>query len=225
LRRGRNSYQTSTSLDAGSRRAQALAASTGVGITLARDLLRTKLQGQADVLARLPDSAPVIAVVDAALRELDHAETLARLRSVEGKAAIAYWSAWAPVELRFARKDQAKVPEHWRAFSTRSSPVSGATRNAGNPINALLNHLYAVLETEIRLAILTMGLDPGMGILHADLKNRDSFVFDVIEPLRPVVDGYLLTLLDERTFTVREFFETRQGVVRLMPPCPRRWRR
>lgn len=58
----------------------------------------------------------------------------------------------------------------------------------------MLSDLYAILETEVRLAILTMGLDPGMGILHADLKSRDSFVYDVIEPLRPVVDGYLLTL-------------------------------
>lgn len=82
----------------------------------------------------------------------------------------------------------------------------------------MLNDLYAILETEVRLAILTMGLDPGMGILHADLKSRDSFVYDVIEPLRPVVGGYLLTLLEERTFSASEFFETRQGVCRLMPP-------
>ncbi len=65
-----------------------------------------------------------------------------------------------------------------------------------------------------------MGLDPEVGTLHADLKHRDSFVFDVIEPLRLVVDGYLLAMLEERTFTVREFFETRQGVCRLMPPLP-----
>jgi predicted Zn-ribbon and HTH transcriptional regulator len=68
--------------------------------------------------------------------------------------------------------------------------------------------------------VLALGLDPGMGIPHSDLKSRDSFVFDVIEPLRPVVDGYLLTLLEERTFAAKEFFETRQGVCRLMPPLP-----
>ena len=59
-----------------------------------------------------------------------------------------------------------------------------------------------------------------MGILHADQKRRDSFVFDVIEPLRPVVDGQLLTLLERRSFGKREFFETRQGACRLMPPLP-----
>ena len=45
-------------------------------------------------------------------------------------------------------------------------------------------------------------------------------MFDVIEPLRPVVDGHLLTMLERRTFGKREFFETRQGSCRLMPSLP-----
>jgi len=61
-------------------------------------------------------------------------------------------------------------------------------------------------------------MDPGMGMLHTDLKGRDSFVFDVIEPVRPIVDDHVLTLLEKRTFSAREFFETREGVCRLMPP-------
>jgi hypothetical protein len=172
------------------------------------------------VFARIPESESAIVLVEDALEQLEGAGTPAQLRSVEAQAAAAYWSTWAPVTVRFAKRDQAKVPEHWYLFGTRSSPISGATRNAGNLINALLNYLYAILETEVRLAILAIGMDPGMGILHADLKSRDSFVFDVIEALRPVVDGYLLTMLEERTFAVQEFFETRQGVVRLMPPLP-----
>lgn len=203
------------------RRAQALAASNGIGIAIARDLLRSKLHGQADVLSRLPDSEPAVAIVEDALRGLEDADTAAQLRSVEGKAAIAYWSAWTSVPMRLAKKDEAKIPNHWRSFGTRSSPLTGGPRSASNPINALFNYAYAILETEVRLAVLTMGLDPGMGILHADQKSRDSFVFDVIEPLRPVVDGYILTMLHERTFAMREFFETRQGVCRLMPPLPK----
>src|SRR5215217_5000241 len=122
--------------------------------------------------------------------------------------------------MRFARKDLPHIPEHWRTFGTRASPITSTSRSAGNPINALLNYAYAILETEVRLAILAMGLDPGMGVLHADLKSRDSFVYDLLEPLRPVVDGYVLNLLAERTFAVKEFFETRQGVCWLMPPLP-----
>lgn len=55
---------------------------------------------------------------------------------------------------------------------------------------------------------------------HVDQKSWDSFVFDVIEPLHPVVDGHLLTLLERRSFGKREFFETRQGACRLLPPLP-----
>ncbi len=113
---------------------------------------------------------------------------------------------------RFAKKDQVRLPAHWPLFLARTSPLTKSSRASSNPINTLLNYLYAILETEVRLAILAMGMDPGMGILHADLKGRDSFVFDVIEPLRPVVDEQVLTLLERRTFSAREFFETREGV-------------
>lgn len=35
--------------------------------------------------------------------------------------------------------------------------------------------------------------------------------------LRSRVDGYLLTILQQRTFRAPDFFETRRGGVRLMP--------
>jgi len=49
-----------------------------------------------------------------------------------------------------------------------------------------------VLESEARLAVTALGLDPGLGVLHADAPGRDSLAFDVLEPARPVVDTYLL---------------------------------
>lgn len=206
--------------DARLRRAQALAASNGMGNTIARELLERKLIGQADVLARLPGNEEAIAAIHHQRTKLIDAHTPTRLRVAEAHAAVAYWAAWGSVGVRFARRDLKTIPAHWLTFGTRSSSVSGVSRNASNPINALLNYVYAILETEVRLAALTMGLDPGMGVLHADLANRDSFIQDVMEPLRPVVDGYVLTLLEKRAFSAKEFFETRQGVVRLMPPLP-----
>jgi hypothetical protein len=63
-----------------------------------------------------------------------------------------------------------------------------------------------------------MGLDPGLGLLHADQKSRDSLPCDVMEPVRPAVDAYVLSLLQSRVFTKSEFFETREGICRIMPP-------
>ncbi len=51
------------------RRAQVLATSNGVGIAIARGLLTSKLQGQVQVLTRLPENEAAIAVIEQALVE------------------------------------------------------------------------------------------------------------------------------------------------------------
>jgi CRISPR associated protein Cas1 len=91
-------------------------------------------------------------------------------------------------------------------------------RNAADPINALLNYGYALAEAEARMAALTVGLDPGLGILHTDQKHRDSLALDLLEALRPVVERHVLTLTSTRTFRASDFEETRDGRCRLRRP-------
>jgi hypothetical protein len=100
-------------------------------------------------------------------------------------------------------------------FVQRISPLTSSPRNAANPANALLNYLYAILEAETRIACLTVGLDPGMGFLHADQRGRDSLVLDIMEPSRPVVDRWLQEFLIGNHFTKKDFFERRDGTVRI----------
>jgi hypothetical protein len=121
----------------------------------------------------------------------------------------------------FARRDVGGVPTHWRTFGSRTSPLTGNPRLAGNPANAVLNYLYALLEGEAAIAAQIVGLDPGIGLLHADQLNRDSLAADLMEPVRPVVDRFGLRLLTERSFAAADFFETRQGVCRVTPPLAR----
>jgi len=66
------------------------------------------------------------------------------------------------------------MPAHWLAFAARTSPLTASPRTAADPVNAVLNYLYALLEAEVRIACLKVGLDPGIGVLHADQKARDS---------------------------------------------------
>ena len=49
----------------------------------------------------------------------------------------------------------------------------------------MLNYLYAVLESEARLAAAALGLDPGIGVMHVDSPARDSLACDLMEPVRP----------------------------------------
>ena len=117
--------------------------------------------------------------------------------------------------MKFARQENEGIPSHWRIFNQRVSPLTSSPRNASNPANALLNYLYAILEAETRIACLTVGLDPGMGFLHRDQQYRDSLALDIMEPVRPIVDRWLVSLLKENGFKKRDFFERRDGTVRI----------
>ena len=129
-----------------------------------------------------------------------------------------YWSCLAPLPVRFSRQDVGRVPAHWLTVGTRGSPLSGGPRVAITPVNAILNYLYAILEAETRIACLTLGLDPGLGVWHADYRSRDSFVLDLMEVARPTVDQYVLHLIQTRTFTRKDVGETSRGVCRLLAP-------
>jgi hypothetical protein len=54
--------------------------------------------------------------------------------------------------------------------------------------------------------------------MHADRPYRDSLACDLMEPVRPVVDAWVLDLLESRVFRRNDFFENREGVCRIMPP-------
>ncbi len=204
--------------DARLRRAQALATENRVGLEIAKTLVQRKLAGQAEVLERLLDTAEAASQVRAAETAARSATTIDGLRLVEAQGAVTYWQAWHRLPVRFARQDEPRVPAHWRTFGSRSSLLTGRSHRATNPANALLNYLYAILEAEARLAALAVGCDPGLGVLHADQPRRDSLACDLMEPIRPAVDAFALDLLRTRTFRWQDFFETREGVCRILAP-------
>jgi CRISPR-associated endonuclease Cas1 len=203
--------------DARLRRAQALATTNGVGLEVARELLREKLARQAGLLDRLQPTEAIRRELDLAREQLERATTTEALRVAEARGAAAYWAAWSPVGVRFATRDAAKIPTHWHCFGSRTSTLANGARRAITPANAILNYAYAILKVEARIACLAVGLDPGLGVLHADQRGRDSLALDLIEPVRPRVDALVLDLLERRVFVAKDLFETREGGCRLMP--------
>lgn len=199
------------------RRAQARAVDSMVGIDLMRGLLRQKLDGQERVLRTFTAGQLALPQMELGRRALDRATDFVSLRSAEAQAASAYWVAWGRVRVDFRQGDLGKVPAHWTMFGQRASALSGSPRLAINPANAMLNYLYAMLETEARLALLAVGCDPGIGIQHADQKSRDSMACDVMEAVRPHIDAWLLAYLEQRTLRRQDFLELRNGQCRLMP--------
>ncbi|MDE2773170.1 MAG: type II CRISPR-associated endonuclease Cas1 [Gemmatimonadota bacterium] len=60
-------------------------------------------------------------------------------------------------------------------------------RNAGGT-NGLLNYGYAVLRAGVARAVMSAGLHPSLGLMHANRGNAMVLVDDLMEPFRPVVD-------------------------------------
>jgi CRISPR-associated protein Cas1 len=58
--------------------------------------------------------------------------------------------------------------------------------------------MYALLESEARLAAVSLGLDPGIGFLHVDTDAQDSLACDLMEAGRPYVDAFLLDWINCR---------------------------
>jgi hypothetical protein len=204
-------------------RAQALALYGPSGVEVTRYLIAGKLHGQAQVLSfHLWEDNAAATVLD--LREaVNRAGSIDEIRQAEAAAANVYFAAWERgVSVGFARKDLPRIPAHWSQFNGRRSSVNpGSPRSATDPAGALLNYAYKLAEIEAALAARRMGLDPAIGILHADAAGRPSFACDLMEAVRPVVDAHVLGVLGG-PLRKREFTEDARGVVRCLAPITHR---
>jgi CRISPR-associated endonuclease Cas1 len=166
----------------------------------------------------------VATVIRRELEKLASCKTLQALRGCESVAGCWYWQTLAAIPVTFDTRWRAIVPAHWRSAGNRTSPPSGfkSSRKAATPFHALVNYAYAILETEATITLHTHGFDPGLGILHTDKRYRGSLAHDLMEPVRPLVDGMILDLLAEHALQRGDVYETREGVCRLGPPMARR---
>jgi CRISPR-associated endonuclease Cas1 len=198
------------------RRAQSLALGNGTALKISKELISQKLAGQESLVRdMLHDSATADAI--ARFRTtLPTAESVERVILTEALAAKLYWHSWADIPILWPRKDEKLVPDHWKKFGSRISPITHSPRQATSPGNTLLNFAYSLLEAEARLAATAMGLDPAIGLLHVDTPNRDSLACDLMEVCRPGgVDAFVLNWLQSEPLRKSDFWEDRNGNCRI----------
>lgn len=198
------------------RRAQACAQHSPIAIDIVRHLIDLKLTGQESLVRMKLQNASAADLIARHRSYLAQAGSIDELRICEANGAAAYWTAWQNVTVQYPKTDLPRVPDHWRTFGTRRSPISDTSRRAPNPINAILNYLYTLLESETRLATNALGLDAGFGLLHVDHGVRDSLVYDLMEPVRPKIDQYILDWVSSTPLKRSWFFEQPDGTCRLM---------
>lgn len=98
------------------------------------------------------------------------------IRGTEGVASREYFQALSTL-----------LPVYYQ-FSERSR------KPAKDFFNCVLNYLYGMLYAMVELALIRAGVDPHLGVLHADEYNKPTMVFDFIEPFRYWADQVAMQL-------------------------------
>jgi CRISPR-associated endonuclease Cas1 len=193
-------------------------------IAIARWLIEQKVAASIatleEVIPKSPDRDAAIVRLNRRSSELrgpQHGLTLPRIRGIEGDAAAAYFGGWQGVPLKWSGVDRRPIPESWREIGPRKMGWRRSGQNARHPVNAMLNYAYGVLISQLRSQIVAAGLDPTIGIMHGTSQNRIPLVYDLMEPLRPVVDRRVLAFALAQTFAPGDFTINKLGGCRLNP--------
>jgi CRISPR-associated protein Cas1 len=205
---------------AGLRQSQAVAPLTSMGVELARFLIDRRLADQARIAKLMGNPVVSRHIEDQRLAVID-CDNVAALMATEAKAADEYWFSWvSAAEARFASKDARRVPDRWRHFQGRRSPLNEqqSNRHAVTPIGALLNYGFKLCEIEATILSLSCGLDPSMGVAHGLRQGRPSFALDIVEAGRGVVEETVWRLCQQRTFLKADFHEMATGQIRVLAP-------
>jgi CRISPR-associated protein Cas1 len=179
-------------------------------VRVAKSIVQEKVRQSLNLLAELHKyhgEVRALTVRDIGSIKKDHENLL----MYEGNSAILYWSE--------PRKVFNKLYPEFR-FTDRNGRRHSWNTNASDEVNALLNYGYAVLESEVRKDLNSIGLDPSISFLHELSNSRASLVYDAQELYRWLVDLSMIQLLGEKRykkadFIVTENYNIKQGKAQL----------
>lgn len=135
---------------------------------LASDLIFAKVRNQHTLLrAYDPLLPPAPGLLD---------NSIARILRLESRYARFFWA---------------------RYFAAASADLfAREKRKASAPLNVALNYGYGFLYHAIQWQCVASGLEPTIGLIHKNRRNRPSLACDLIEPLRCCVELVVIRNLD-----------------------------
>ena len=143
--------------------------------------------------------------------------TTSKMLGIEGVCAQAYFSAWNGLPIKWSGFKRKPIPDNWHTLVPRTMTWRKRARLARHPVNAMLNYGYGVLAHQLKAQVIANGLDPTIGIIHGNSQNPIPLVYDLMEPMRPVVDRQVLEFALSNTFTPGDFTISKWGGCRLNP--------
>lgn len=199
---------------------------TSEAVTMAKMLIEEKIRHSCATIKAIPNlasgSKTILQKMEEQLVSLrdNPPKTIGELLSVEAIAAAAYFRHWHTFLLKWRGINRKPIPPEWAQIGTRIGR-NNSNQFASTPINAVLNYAYGVLESQVRGQIVAMGADPTLGLIHSGRKKTDALVFDLMEPVRPVMDEHVFKLMLNHTFSPDDFILNKQGICRLHPQFAR----
>jgi len=179
-------------------------------VEVARVILSVKLSKSVELLRFLSRFYPCDPKpVEKEVMRGPSAESIPDLMGWEGRTAVAYWAVFSKVVNRL-------WPE--ARFVTRKGKGKSWAQSATDPVNALLNFGYSLLEGRVRHAVNSVGLEPSVGFLHETAASKLPLVYDLQEPFRWLVDLSVIEVLAGRRLDRQaDFLTTENYHVRLRP--------
>ncbi len=131
--------------------------------------------------------------ISASLERLDHCPSEHWLRGAEGavqRLAFEHWRSHLPPELEFRTRQRRPPPD---------------------PVNAALSLTYTLVHHEAVRQALKHGLDPQLGFYHRTAYARQSLACDLMEPVRPHVEYWVVSMFNDGRISRRHFTKSQAG--------------
>ncbi|SES10268.1 CRISPR-associated endonuclease Cas4/Cas1 [Corynebacterium cystitidis] len=169
-------------------------------LSLAKQMIETKISNQRTLLRRNGDCPRPVEDLAILTQQVDAAISRNELFGIEGAAAKAYFSGFTSM-LKHGAKNKYQFD-----FPGREG------RGSIDPINVLLNYAYGMLTSECLRALVSIGLDPHIGVLHSSYRNKPALALDLMEEFRPTIaDSAIISLLNRREFPLDGFVSNDLG--------------
>ena len=174
---------------------------------IAGQIVKQKVKSSLNLLDKLSNFYELdLTTINKEIQRVDF-DNINNLMMYEGRIASAYWTELSKIFNGLA-------PDFH--FETRRNLSYSWNMNASDPINALLNYGYAILESMVRKDINITGLDVSIGYLHEIAPSKHPLVYDLQELFRYVVDYSVIELL-EMKLKKSDFITTENYHIRLRP--------
>jgi len=193
------------------RMAQYRAYENGHRVDIAKKIIDAKIRNSIAVLNWLGEryrevadsKEQIMKEIRVSWSQLPKVTTIKHVMGIEGMAARAYWDTVS------------KIIDDRLEFDGRVYGKTFRPMEAVDPVNALFNYGYSILESLCWKALNSNGLDPYVGFLHEMTKGNAPLVYDLQEPFRWLVDVAVMTGLEKGLFDKKDFVRTENYNIRI----------